>query len=232
MRVLRNVIERLRRPGTPTDIELEFFLPRRLLAYPIEDLTISPYSRLGALYVVLVRDWDRLMEPILWPSWQRKWALYAESDADSNASADAILRKWITCAETPFEPGTLNRELLADSYFSLGMTFPPLPDGQHVDLAEVLDTGAAIMIWPRRNCVHPANALDGSGGCSGDLFKEEICRRLAGHRLADLPRIVWDMRKEQHPSSKSETALLWDDPAHWPGVSEFHFGWPHDLEQQ
>jgi hypothetical protein len=231
IRVLRGVIERLRRPEAPTDIELEFFLPRRLLAYPIEDWTISPYSPLGALYVVLVRDWDRFREPILWPSWQRKWAFYEESE-DSITSGDDIFRKWVTCSEAPFEPGLLSRELRADSYFSLGLTFPPLPGGQHVDLAEVLDTGAAIMVWPRRHCVHPTGLSDGPGRCSGDLFKQEICRRLAGRRLSELPRIVWEMRKEQRPDERSEAALLWDDPAHLPGVSEFHFGWPHDLEEQ
>jgi vWA-MoxR associated protein C-terminal domain len=116
--------------------------------------------------------------------------------------------------------------LRADSYFSLGLTFPPLPGGQHVDLAEVLDTGAAIMVWPRRHCVHPTGLPEGAGRCSGDLFKQEICRRLAGRPLSDLPQIVWEMRKEQRPGGRSEAALLWDNPAHWPGASEFHFDWP------
>jgi vWA-MoxR associated protein C-terminal domain len=232
MNVLRKVIERFRRPEGSVDIELEFFLPRRLLSYPVEEWSISPYNSLGAHYVVVVRDWDRFQEPILWPGWQRKWASFEEDNVYDADTPEAVLRKWVTCSDVPFGPGVLTRELRADELFSLGLTFPPLPGGQHIDLAEALDSGTAIVVWPRRPCIHAMGVQSGGEGCNGNFFRQDISHRLAGRRLADLPRIIWEMRKEQLPLNGLGAVLLWDNPAHWPGVSEFHLDWPHPVEEE
>jgi hypothetical protein len=232
MGVLRRIIEQSRRPDGISDIELEFFLPRRLLWYPVEDWSISSYNSLGTDYVVVVRDWDRFHEPLLWYGWRRKWASFQEVSDDASGAAEAALSKWVTCSDVPLEPGALSLELRTDEHLSLGLTFPPLPDGQNVDLAEALDSGTPIVVWPRRRCDHPPSVQMVGEDCHGHLFKQDISRRLAGHRLADLPRIVWAMRKEQLPLNGAGTALLWDNPAHWPGISEFRLDWPHPTEDE
>lgn len=228
---LRQVVQRLG-PDGPADIDLEFFLPRQLLWYPVEDWGITQNASLGTHYVVVVRDLGRIQEPMLRPGWQRKWARYADdSAADDPAAAEAFAR-WVTCADAPFEPGTLTRELRVDECFAVALTFPPRPRGQHVDLAEALDAGTAIMLWPRQRCEHSGGAAAGQGNsCAGLFFKQEISRRLDGHRLADLPKVVWEMRKEQRPGDGSGVALLWDNPEHWPGVREFRLDSPHPLEE-
>lgn len=228
---LRQVVQRLG-PDGPADIDLEFFLPRQLLWYPVEDWGITQNASLGTHYVVVVRDLGRIQEPMLRPGWQRKWARYADDSAADGLAAAGAFGRWVTCADAPFEPGALTRDLRADECFAVALTFPPRPRGQHVDLAEALDAGTAIMLWPRRHCVHSGGAAaERENCCAGLVFKQEISRRLTGGRLADLPKVVWEMRKEQRPGDGSGVVLLWDNPEHWPGVREFRLDSPHPLEE-
>jgi hypothetical protein len=232
---LRQVIKRLGTNGG-ANIELEFFLPRHLLWYPVEDWDITQYASLGTHYVVVVRDLGRIQEPMLQPGWYRKWTCYTDDGAAGGpadgAAAAGTFGRWVTCADAPFEPGALTRELRADKCFAVALTFPPRPRGQHVDLAEALDAGTAIMLWPRQRCEHSAGAVAGKGnGCVGVFFQQEISRRLNGRRLADLPKVVWEIRKEQWPGDESGVVLLWDNPEHWPGVKEFRLDSPYPLEE-
>src|SRR5580658_5044539 len=63
---LKDVIRRLSRFEGDLEIQLEFFLPRRLLCHPVEDWSSLASGRvsLGMLYVVVVRDLDRLGVPM------------------------------------------------------------------------------------------------------------------------------------------------------------------------
>ena len=68
--ILRRVIEQIPVKIPPTEIDLEFFLPRTLLHIDIENWSTRPgaaHLTLGAQYVVLLRDLDRWRDPTLWP---------------------------------------------------------------------------------------------------------------------------------------------------------------------
>jgi hypothetical protein len=225
---LQGVIKRLSRFDDNLEIQLEFFLPRRLLGHPVENWSSQPSGRvsLGMHYVVVVRDLDRLGDPVLWQACKRKWRSAHETDDES--APGQLFHHWITCADPPVELP----EVLSDRCVALGLTFPPPPQGQRTDLVDVLDAGTPIALWPRSRCDHSgATPAAGTGDCLGTRFKADVCARIAGRKLADLPSLVWQMRRETRAGDGPGLVLLWDDPAHFPGVSQHRLASPDRLEE-
>lgn len=224
IRQLNIVIPKLSPPGTVADIELEFFLPRDLLDYAVEDWIVSEgHVTLGTQFVVVVRDRDRLYNPLLWPPWQQKWRQVASSKAHPSGP----FSRWITCTDAPCRSGELYAALLSDQLVSLGLTFPPPPGVHRLELAEALNAGTPIAVWPRRRCAHPVPA-SAADACEGVSFRESLCQELAGRCLADLPKFVLEMRRARAAAGNfgSGFALLWDDPDRRPVPDDSHFDAP------
>jgi hypothetical protein len=166
---------------------------------------------LGVQFVVVVRDLVRHKDPQRGPAWRRKWANVQQCTGNS---ADK-LRHWITCATQPSEPGQVFHTLLGDDSVSLGLTFRP-GDGSHVfDLAEALDAGMPIAIWPHR-CEHSQAPAQPASPYTGPEFQGKLTERLASRGLAELPRIVFELRKEAGGHPGTGMTLLWDDPTRRP----------------
>lgn len=208
---------------SPIDINLEFILPRDLLCAPIEDWTNREpsYMSLGVQFVVVVRDLVRQGDRQRGIAWGRKWARILQ-DAEG---ADGAMPIWITCAESSCEPGQMYRNLLADDCVSLGLTFRPDDTVHGFELAEALDAGVPIVIWPRR-CEHSDGHRSVRDVGASEDFKRKLCERLAGHRLTDLPRIVYEMRKSD---SGFAMTLLWDNYALRPELDNYSLDVPGPL---
>jgi vWA-MoxR associated protein C-terminal domain len=215
IRKLSELIRVLWKPATVTEIDLEFFLPRDLLNYPVEDWAgTEDYVTLGMQFVVVVRDGDRFNNPILWPPWQQKWTHVA----DSGSRPGGPLSRWITCMDEPCRSGELYPSLLDDELVSsLGLTFPPHPGARRFELVEALNAGTPIAVWPRGRCAHPVPA-SAADACQGVTFMEGLRQELAGRGLADLPGLVRKLRRERaaHGESSPGLALLWDNPDRLP----------------
>jgi hypothetical protein len=225
---LQNAMARLSRFDDKLEIQLEFFLPRSLLCYPVEDWSSQESGRisLGMLYVVVVRDLDRLGDPVLWQACKNKWHR-GRRTAEASAS-DGLFYRWITCGDPPVSLSGV----LPDKCVALGLTFPPPPQGQRTDLVDALDAGTPIALWPRNRCDHPDGLSQiGQGTCLGQQFKADVCARIAGRRLADLPALVLEMRQEQDLSDGAGLVLLWDNPTHFPDVREHRLAPPLRLEE-
>lgn len=211
---LSEVIVSLRKPGTFTEISLEFFLPRDLLDYAVENWLTRDQLTLGTQYVVVIRDGDRLNSPVLWPSWQQKWMHVA----DSGSCPEGPFSRWITCLDEPCRPGELaSALLLSEDLISLGLTFPPPPSARRLELMEALNAGTPIAVWPRGRCAHPVPA-GSDGPCPGVAFMESLCQELAGRAVTELPALVQKLRLKRAAAGDSRPglALLWDNPDRLP----------------
>jgi vWA-MoxR associated protein C-terminal domain len=227
IRQLHNVIRQLRQPGVVPDIMLEFFFPRGLLDHAVEEWVVSgAHVTLGTEFVVVVRDRDRLYDPVLWPRWQQKWNRVARS----KPGPDGPFSHWITCADTPCWSGELYPKLLGEDVVSLGLTFPPhpVPEGRH-ELSEALTAGTPVAVWPRIRCQHP-NPPGVITACPGLGFRDRVRLELSGQRLPELPRLVKEMRQSHAGRADAGLALLWDDAdRHPPTAADFQLDAPHYL---
>jgi vWA-MoxR associated protein C-terminal domain/Effector-associated domain 2 len=206
--------------------DLEFILPRPLLCHPFDEWRIAErdYRRLGVYFSLVVRDLDRLRDPLLRANLRQKW----EQVRRANGLPVADLSYWVSCADEPWEPNRHHYQMLADDVVSLGVTFRP-GDGAHpFDLAEALDAGVPIAVWPRR-CVH-SRAPDQAP--AEGTFRDEVARRLGGHRLTDLRQIARTMRIDNASSGipGAGLTLLLDDPTRRPEPDDFSLSVPGPLE--
>ncbi len=209
--------------GDASQMDLEFVLPRNLLCTPIEEWTDHEptYMSLAIHFVVVVRDLDRQRDPVLRMGWLRKWAKVVQDDGLANAGLD----QWITCTKEQCEPGQVFYDLLKDECVSLGLTFRPGDGAHEFDLGEVLDAGMPIVIWPRQ-CEHSAAPVSGLSGNASADFEEKLSQRLVGRRLTDLPRIVYELRKEAGADRGRGMTLLWDDPTRRAEPDDFNLDAP------
>jgi len=202
--VLTWAIDRLE-PAGILRIDLEFVLPRDLLCEPIEEWANrdTEDEQLQDDFVVVVRDLERQRNPRLRLRWRQKW-----QELIDNGPGTAMSR-WITCNDPERAPGQLFKELRAGSCFAVGLTFPPVPGVHGFRFNEVLNAGLPIAVWPRRRCEHTEAARPRNGGpCTGLLFKDDLCDRLADLDLQDLPQLVLDLRTEVADNADWHLALL------------------------
>jgi len=216
---LQNVIKQLTRTGVVPDIMLEFFLPRSLLDHAVEEWVASgTHVTLGTEFVVVVRDRDRLYDPILWRRWQQKWNRVARSKSGQNGP----FSRWITCADAPCRSGELYPKLLGDEIIALGLTFPPHPvtEGRY-ELSEALIAGTPVVVWPRTRCQH-SNSDGARTRCPGLGFQQRLAQELSGQRLTELPLIVRQLRQSRAANGQTDAglALLWDDADRRPPTAE------------
>jgi len=208
---LKSVIHRLSRPDAELDVRVEFFLPRRLMDYAVEDWPDDDGVTLGSRFVVLVRDRDRLGNEIAWPVWKRKW----NHLMDGGNGHDGPLSGWITCMDALCRAGELSHKLLGDEFVSLGLTFPPgVP---RIELEEALKAGLPAAVWPRTRCPHPVPAT-GDEDCLGAAFRDSVLRRLGDREVSELPLVVQELRMERAANGGAGpgVALLWDNAGRYP----------------
>jgi hypothetical protein len=209
---LKTLMVKLSTPGVVAEVFVEFFLPRSLLDLPVEDWVVSgDHITLGTLFVVVVRDRDRLRNPALWTPWQEKW----QRIPTGRAGPGGPFSRWFTCADLPCRAGELRLQLLSEKHVCLGMTFPPPPGTQRLELAEALDAGTPIAVWPRGRCAHPVQAGP-ADACAGPQFREVLSKELAGKPLTELPRLVKEARIKRARAGAPGLALLWDDADRYP----------------
>jgi hypothetical protein len=211
---------------TSTNVEVEFILPRQLLFYAFDEWQLygPDYMRLGYDFVTVVRDLDRMRTPRARAKLKEKW----DRVSGENAQKVTDLSFWITCADREYQPGQRYLQLLSESIVSVGLTFHP-NDGSHpFDLAEALNAGTPIVVWPRR-CDHSKYPADKP--VTG-TFRDELVKRLRDHSLTDLRGIAREMRIDHGRSGVpgAGLTLLWDDPTLRPEPEDFSLGLPGPLE--
>lgn len=220
---LEKVIGQLSAPGAVADVVIEFFLPRELLDLAVEDWVVSSGNvTLGTQFVVVIRDRDRLYSTVLWPPWQQKWQQVASRKTGPNGP----FSRWITCMDAPCRPGELRPSLLDNDFVSVGLTFPPPPSARRLELAEALNAGIPVVVWPHRQCTHPVPA-SAADVCHGNSFMNSVSQELAGRRLSELPNLIRQLRRAHAAAGDLGIALLWDDPNRRPIPDVSHFDVPH-----
>jgi len=132
-------------------------------------------------------------------------------------NGDVNLSQWVTCRDPLRAAGQLYRELGPDACSAVGLTFPPVPGIRGFEFDEVLDACTPIAIWPQRRCEHAESSGSQQDAlCAGIVFKENMCDRMSGLRLQDLPQLVLALRTEVADVSDWQLALLCDDPGRPP----------------
>lgn len=225
--VLDKILVRLmENKDASTNVEVEFILPRQLLCYAFDEWQLygPDYMRLGYDFVTVVRDLDRMRIPRAQAKLTEKW----DKIREENRQKVTDLSFWITCADKEYKPGQRYLQLLSESIVSVGLTFHPNEGTHPFDLAEALDAGAPIVVWPRR-CDHSKNPADKP---AAGTFRDELVRRLRDHALTDLRGIAREMRIDHGQSGVpgAGLTLLWDDPTLRPEPEDFSLGLPGPLE--
>ena len=111
----------------------------------------------------------------------------------------------------------------------LDSTFPPRDSPHTIEIAEALEAGIPIAVWPRW-CGDMPPGPNGTGPADFAV-REELSRRMADRPITDLPMIVLEMR--QHYASTGQAwaglTLLWDDPWRWPEDPDFSLEVPEAM---
>jgi hypothetical protein len=208
-------------------VDLEFAVPRDMLCYPFDEwkFTDAEYALLAKQFVVVVRDLERQpgmqREMVRYAGWERKW----ERMTQNGYASPTEIALWITCGSEPSGPLQLYHQLQGDDGVSLGLTFPPRDSPHRLEIAEALDAGTPVVVWPRW--------CEDMGGrqrseAASFAFRDEVCRRLADRPMTDLPAIALEIRQESYRADPSWAglAVLWDDPWRWPEPSDFSLDAP------
>ena len=188
-------------------VDLEFGVPRDMLCFPFDEwrFTDADYALLAKQFVVVVRDLERQpgmqREIIRFAGWERKW----EHLTQNGHASPTEIALWITCGNEPDTPRQLYDQLQRDDGVSLGLTFPPRDSPHSLEIAEALDAGTPVVVWPRWCEDMGARQQRVAARFS---FREEICRRIADRPITDLPAIVMEIRQELYSASLDRT-----DPA-------------------
>ncbi|WP_262013732.1 serine protease [Micromonospora sp. Mcm103] len=188
---------------------IEFVLPITLFDEPFDELVpTKPYTNLGRKYRVVLRDYDRSVDPEVRHDWLRRWQQLMTVDGDV---------RWIVCTE-----GLTAQEFSAEleqrpEVTVVALTRRPSSGGSVEELLRVaLDAGVPVAVWRRDTCAeHDTGAV--VADCSGWQFREAITGSLT--TTAGLPERVRLLRNRTagHQPSQSDlhcrgTVLLWDDP--------------------
>jgi vWA-MoxR associated protein C-terminal domain/Effector-associated domain 2 len=205
-------------------IDLEFAVPREMLCYPFEEWTFTEHAwaRLAKEFVVVVRDLSRQGGLVRYTGWESKW----ERLTQNGHVPPTGISKWITCGEDSHPSGWLYDLLRTEDGVSLGLTFPPRDSPHTIDIAEALEAGTPIAVWPRWCGDMPPGP---NGTWPGDFaIQEELSRRLADRPIIELPEIVLEMRQQLASGGQpwAGLTLLWDDPWRWPEDPDFNLDVP------
>lgn len=209
-------------------MDLEFAVPREMLCYPFEEwkLPDHEYATLAENFVVVVRDLKRQGGLVRYVR-ESKW----EHLTRNGHVPPTEIYLWITCDDEPHAPRRLYNLLKTEDGVSLGLTFPPRNSPHTIEIAEALEAGTPVAVWPRC-CSDMASGPNGAGPANV-AFQEELSRRMADRPITDLPMIVLEMRQQLASTGPTWAGLtlLWDDPWRWPPDPHFSLGVPESAKE-
>ncbi|MGW7311527.1 VMAP-C domain-containing protein, partial [Streptomyces sp. NPDC054835] len=110
---------------------------------------------------------------------------------------------------------------LQDVRGAVGFSRPPTASRERTLYGAALDAPAPIVLWPRNGCP-PGGPCTGS--CSGAGFLDRIAERISRLPPAELPDVVFRLRKEAflhegpEPHWAAHVSLVWEDPRRFPEV--------------
>jgi hypothetical protein len=191
--------------------QIEFVVPIELFDEPFEELApTKPYTNLGRKYRLVLRDYDRLYDPIVRYDWQRRWQRLGEAEGEI---------RWITCNED-LTPEQFSAELEQHPETTLvGLSRRPSCTGHAGEMLRVaLDSGVPAALWRRDTCPEHDNGTN-TNHCSGRRFRSAFTATFGTTPTADLPETVRLLRNRAAGQSSSQAdhdcrgiVLLWDDP--------------------
>lgn len=193
---------------------VEFFMPREILDHAVDEWHVPPGEQLGYLFPVLVRDAERQYNPHTYIHWKRKWEWIVANGHDSTACPTL----WLDCGSDNAEVMG-SGELFETKQVSLGITAYSRNGRLHAGLERALNVGVPVGLFRRVECAQhlSPSACDAVEMCEGARFKNELIELLEDGRLAELPKLVLDIRRR--PGSDlpgRHLTLLWDDPTRRP----------------
>ncbi|GIH25083.1 hypothetical protein Aph01nite_33930 [Acrocarpospora phusangensis] len=191
---------------------VEFIVPFDLFDEPFDELVATkPYTNIGRKYRVVLRDYDRLIDPSVHHDWQRRWKRLRETDSGT---------RWIICTED-LSAEEFSAELEGRPDVTvIALTRRPSSSGSYGDMLRVaLDSGVPVAIWRRDTCPeHDAGDVP-EETCSGRRFRTAFGDKLQKTPIRDLPETVRLLRnravaRDRNPADHDcrGTVLLWDDP--------------------
>ena len=204
-------------PAEMPDLVIEFFLPRELMSYGIDQWNkkhkFFNEIKLGQHHIVVVRSLDRAKDPELQGYWRRKWQLF-----QTLKKSDYQKTVWIweeKKEEKKYEPLELYFSLIEAEYTCLGLPFRPTDDPpEDLLLSEILAAGIPVALWPRPRDDAPSY-INGTQ----KMVENILIKCISNENLSDLPHLIQKKRQQakrnkHHPANY--LTLLWDDPDRLP----------------
>ncbi|WP_329425342.1 VMAP-C domain-containing protein [Streptomyces sp. NBC_01268] len=192
---------------------IAFALPRSWLNKDVDQWTRRRGKEppLGCSSPVVVLDHDRRSKGRQQFALKRVWE---ELDRQDGSPLHRV-----ACA-TPQGAAQLS-VLLQDVRGAVGFSRPPTASRERTLYGAALDAPAPIVLWPRNGCP-PGGPCTGS--CSGAGFLDRIAERISRLPPAELPDVVFRLRKEAflhegpEPHWAAHVSLVWEDPRRFPEV--------------
>ncbi|MER8044741.1 trypsin-like peptidase domain-containing protein [Streptomyces sp. NPDC094032] len=192
---------------------IAFALPRSWLNKDVDQWTRRRGKEppLGCSSPVVVLDHDRRSKGRQQFALKRVWE---ELDLQDGSPLHRV-----ACA-TPQGAAQLS-VLLQDVRGAVGFARPPTASRERSLYGAALDAPAPIVLWPRNGCP-PGGPC--AGACSGSGFLDRIAERISRLPPAELPDVVFRLRKEAflhegpEPHWAAQLSLVWEDPRRFPEV--------------
>lgn len=200
-RVLRAISYKY--PAQATKLAVEFCLPLALLSSALEEWpkrkdTMGSVA-LGVDHPVAVRSIDGLKSISRRPYWQQKWESFkASRHVHPHPIAGAI------CRGHEYQPGSIYNHYHQSAVHCLALTdTPPIQLNRRTPLAELLEAGIPIAIWPRQAALNPP---------AEESVHQALHTLLHSGALDSLPVRVQRARRDAGEEDISRhLTLLWDD---------------------
>lgn len=200
-RVLRAISYKY--PAQATKLAVEFCLPLELLSSALEEWpkrkdTMGSIA-LGDDHPVVVRSIDGLKSGSRRPYWQQKWESFkASRHVHPHPIAGAI------CRGHEYQPGSIYNHYHQSAVHCLALTdTPPSQLNRRTPLAELLEAGIPIALWPRQGA---------AGTPTEDSIHQALHTLLHGGALESLPVRVQRARSLAGEGEiPRHLTLLWDD---------------------
>ncbi len=232
-RQLEPVLAALRTRLPQTQLGVEFILPNKLLAAPVDEWVVNR-KPLGLDHTVVVRSLDRMRYPdesSVRARWRSKWlqlqrverspaqlGLFASQQQLESQGREG--HDLPGCLFLDFTPGTTVQEFtprLPHGDDALPGAAEPMPGSPRTGsgtsrevVTQLVRAGVPVMLWPRQNHAR-------------DVEQVYSLTRTAGVNV--LPLSVHELRRERSRSGTGVgsngpgpgLSLLWDDPDRFPG---------------
>jgi hypothetical protein len=132
----------------PDRLLVEMYLARSILTEPVDRWPVTDVMSvpLGEKFGVVLRSYDRLKQPRLWPDWMRKWRL-----AQEQRNPDVNAMHYVGPGD-PASPEEIFDALRSDDKHTLVLGVPPAAQPElrpHDAFVAALQAGVAYIVWVR-----------------------------------------------------------------------------------